>query len=108
MLLAFQASAFDRSATCPETRRLLNNRGLHAVRIIAICYCGFGGSAAVGVAPFGLALGLAKGGGMSRQGSSLPRMRSGVLSGGTLSELRVLGVSRPAGACSGGISRAPA
>ena len=50
------------------------------------------------------AVGLANGGGVSRQGSSLPRMRSGVLSGGTFSALRVSGASSPAGACSGGIS----
>src|SRR5215510_1598516 len=104
MLLAFQASAFDRSATCPDPmcpRNQWTSRGAHHN-----CYCGFGGSAFGGA---GVALGAAvlvveKGGGMSRQGSSLPRIRSGVFNGGTLSAFRVLGASRPGGACNGGNS----
>src|SRR5262249_48219962 len=70
---------------------------------------GFGASAGGCAGALGLAAALeSNGGGISRQGSSLPRIRSGVFSGGTLRALRVLGVSRPGGACSGGISCAPA
>src|SRR5688572_12783577 len=104
MLLAFQASAFDRSATCPGSHAFRAPEEFHGTRMITICYWGFCGSAGLGVA----VAGLAKGGGESRQGSFLPRTRSGVLSGGTLRALRVSGASSPGGACNGGTSWEPA
>src|SRR6185295_2425628 len=104
MLLAFQASAFDRSATCPDSaaspRTRRNSRGANHINS-QFFLAGSAGGGAIG-------LDAEYGGGASRQGSLGPRTRSGVLSCGTLSALRVFGVSSPGGACRGGTSCAPA
>src|SRR5688572_25875413 len=94
-LLSKQAPS---TARPPVRDPLLPCDGPHGVRMITTCYCGFWGSA----------VGVENGGGVSRQGSSLPRGRSGVFSGGTFNALRVSGGSRPGGACRGGSSCAPA
>src|SRR5262245_27348128 len=108
MLLDFQSSAFDRSATCPGSAAPRQSVGHDGGRMITTCYfflfLDLPGSAGGAVRVF---LG-SNCGGMSRQGSFLPRFLSGVLRGGTFRALRVFGASSPGGACSGGISWAPA
>src|SRR5262245_10201139 len=106
MLLDFQSSAFDRSAICPRPDAPDPGDARGANHSNVVSYLDSGLAASAGLA--GAVLELVKGGGMSRQGSSLPRTRSGVVKGGTLRALRVLGASRPGGAVSGGSSAAPA
>src|SRR5688572_22547651 len=121
MLLAFQASAFDRSATCPAPQRHVLGRkaGAHDTRnygvagvagfffaSLAFCLASLSAafsflrrsliSALVGGAASGLA-GL-KAGGWSRHGSFLPRGRSTASSAGIRRALRVSGTSRPSAA----------
>src|SRR5579872_387895 len=109
MLLEFQSSALDRSATSP-----INDLPMQPRRIIAASESDLEKRAMIlrrrqaktdrQVAGAGRGgFGVAKLGGSSRQGSVGPRGGgSGSLSAGILSEACVSGVSRPAGTRSGG------
>src|SRR5262245_33337542 len=103
MLLAFQASAFDRSAICPGSAAPHApggaTRGAHHNNLLLLLLLfRRGRQALIGIERRRIV----------QAGLVLARFLSGVLRGGTFRALRVLGASSPGGACNGGTSCAPA